>query len=447
MKTSKVTILAILALSLAFALTSCELPTPGGDEAAEAEAVTVFEEFVPIVSATGEVVPEQRAYLSVKTGGVVQEVLVEKGDVVSEGDVLVRLEGTEQQQAAVSAAKFELANAEYALDQLYDNTDLLAAQALQAKEDYAVQLEELLAFDLQAAAALKAIADANKAIDTYDRNFRYQQTTANQYDIDAAQAQVILAEDALEKATEDFEEHEKKAETNLTRAHFLAKKATAEKAYEDAVRRLNNLQGTGRQVDIDAEEGKLLLAQAQLAQAQREWDRVQQGPEPGDIAVLEALIADAQADHEMYTQGPDPDDVAIAEARIENAKAQLAAAEAALADLELVASFSGTIGELNINESEFVSPGQPVLLLADLGHLHVETTDLGEIDVAQVAVQDRVIVTFDALPDAVIDGTITSIAPKATEGSGVNYTVVVELDEVPAELRWGMTAFVDVELE
>jgi hypothetical protein len=29
----------------------------------------------------------------------------------------------------------------------------------------------------------------------------------------------------------------------------------------------------------------------------------------------------------------------------------------------------------------------------------------------------------------------------------VNFPVVIELSEIPAALRWGMTAFVDIELE
>jgi len=402
---------------------------------------------IPMVSASGEIVPEEIALLSVKTGGVVDEVLVEEGDSVNEGQVLVRLEGTEQLEAAVAATKFELVNAQHALDTLYEDTDLIAAQALESKEEYEKQLEELLIFDVQQAETLKAITDARKAIDTYDRNFRYQQTTANQYDIDAAKAQVILAEDALEDALEDWEEWENKREDNLQRANYLTKKAAAEKAYEEAVRKFNNLSGTGKQVDIDVEEGKLIMAQAQLAQAEREWERIKDGPNPGDVSVLEALISNAQEDFEIYSEGPDPEDVAVAEARLENATAQLASAEAALADLELAAPFSGVVSEIHINPSEWVAPGQPVLLIADLDHLRVETTDLGEIDVAQIFVGDIAIVTFDALPDLSIQGEIMSIAPKASTGSGVNYTVIVELEDVPQELRWGMSAFVDVELE
>jgi hypothetical protein len=39
------------------------------------------------------------------------------------------------------------------------------------------------------------------------------------------------------------------------------------------------------------------------------------------------------------------------------------------------------------------------------------------------------------------------MAPKASSGSGANYTVVIGLDEIPEQLRWGMTAFVDIELQ
>ena len=86
-------------------------------------------------------------------------------------------------------------------------------------------------------------------------------------------------------------------------------------------------------------------------------------------------------------------------------------------------------------------------MLADLENLRVETTDLNEIDVARIEIGDTAIVNFDALPDVVVEGKVIRVAQKAAEGSGVNYTVVVLLDEIPEKLRWGMTAFVDVEVE
>ena len=111
MKKNQLLIFILLTLSLMFTLSACDT----AQETETPETETSFEDFTPIVSATGEVVPKQSAYLSVKTGGVVAEVLVEEGDSVKAGDILIRLEGTEHLQAAVAATQFELVNAQVAM--------------------------------------------------------------------------------------------------------------------------------------------------------------------------------------------------------------------------------------------------------------------------------------------------------------------------------------------
>ena len=442
MKANNIKKIMLLIIGIIFVLSACNTPA---EETATAEPVAV--DFTPIVSATGEVVPEQEATLSVSAGGVIEEVFVQEGDAVSAGDILVRLEGTEQQLAAVSTAELELANAQFALDALYKDTDLRAAQALQSAEAAERALEDLNNQELQQALALQAVADSQKAVDVTERNARYLQSSASQADIDAQKAQVVLARDALDKAKEDFEPYAGKPEDNLQRANFQAKLAAAQQQYDAAVRQLNALEGTGSEVDINVAEADYLTAQASLIQAERDLERVMEGPDPGEVALLEAQIEKGYRDYETYSNGPDPDDVALAEARITNAETQLAAAKETLADLELKAPFDGTISAVHVNSSEWVAPGSPVLLIADLDHLQVETTDLGEIDVAQIVVGDSAIVTFDALPELVLEGTVISIAPKAAPGSGVNFPVTLELNEIPPELRWGMTAFVDIELE
>ena len=436
-------LLLLASLVIAILLIACS----SQEETATPETEVDFQDFTPFVSATGEVIPKQSALISVKTGGVVAEILVSEGDAVKTGEVLLRLEGTEQLQAAVSSAKFELANAQYALDGLYKDTNLLAAQALQAKDDAEKALEDLNDPELQQAQALKAIADAKKAIDDSERKLNNLGLPAEKVDIDAQRSRVVLARDALEKAEDDYKPYEDKPEDNLQRANYQARLAQAQKEYDAAVRILNSLEGTATEIDIIIAEAEFALANAQLNEAEEEYERLNDGPNQADVALLEAQIETAAQDYEIYKDGPDPDDVAIAEARLENAQSQLAAAEAQLADLELIAPFDGTVSEININPSEWVNPGQPVLRIADLDHLQVETTDLGEIDVAQISVGETAIITFDALPDETVTGTVVSIAPKSSAGSGVNYRVVLEMEDTPVALRWGMTAFVDIELD
>lgn len=442
MRTINLQKLTLPALCLIFILSACTTSVDG----TETPEPVAFD-YTPIVSASGIIVPEREALLSVSAGGVVENVLVSKGDQVTVGQVLVHLEGTEQQLAAISAAELALANAQFAFDALYKDTDLLAAQALRSAENAEQTLEDLNNTELQQALALQAVADAQKAVDTTDRHTRYLQSTASQADINAQKAQVVIARDVLEKAEEDFEPYAGKPENNLSRANYQSRLAAAQQTYDAAVRKLNALEGTGSQVDIKVAEADYLTAQASLLQAERDLESVMEGPDPGEVALLEAQIEKGDRDHQTYSEGPDPDDIALAEARISNAEAQLLSAQAILADLELTAPFDGVVAEVHINPSEWVAPGSPVLRIADLGHLQVETTDLGEIDVAQIIVGDTAIVTFDALPDLVLEGTVITIAPKAAEGSGVNYPVILELSEIPPALRWGMTAFVDIELE
>jgi multidrug efflux pump subunit AcrA (membrane-fusion protein) len=425
-------------------LTACS--SLSSEETPPAEPVVSGEEFTPIISATGVIVPIDWASLSISATGVVDEVLVSADESVTAGQVLVRLQGEEQLQAALSAAQLELASAQSALNDLNENTALMAAMALQDLENSQNGLDNLLNSDMQEASALQAIADAEKAVESAERRLSIVESIADKADIDAARAQVVLAKDVLDNANDDFEPYANKRENNLVRANLLARQASAQQAYDSAVRKLNALLSSGKEVDKAVARADLATARAQLVDAQREWEQVKDGPNQGDIDLLEAQISKAQREYDIYRMGPDPDDLAVAEARLANAQAQMDAAQAALTDLELHAPFDGTVSDIFIHPSEWVNIGQPVVLLADINHLQVETTDLSEIDLAQVRIGDSVIVTFDALPDVVVRGIVERISPKAAEGAGVNYPITIELSEIPDQLRWGMTAFVDIEV-
>ena len=102
------------------------------------------------------------------------------------------------------------------------------------------------------------------------------------------------------------------------------------------------------------------------------------------------------------------------------------------------------ITAVHVNPGEWIAPGSPVLQVGDLNQLQIETTDLSEFDVAKLDIGDPAVITFDSLPDVNIQGSVARIAPKSEDGSGVNFPVVIQLEKIPATLRWGMTAFVDI---
>jgi multidrug efflux pump subunit AcrA (membrane-fusion protein) len=453
--------LALIAGVMLLILAAC---SPAAEETVSPEPVAAS--LPSIVSATGEVVPEVEALLSVTAGGVVEDVLVAKGDTVSTGQVLVKLEGSEQQFAAVSAAELGLANAQFALEALYKDTDLLASQALRSAEVAERALEDLYNPELQQAQALQAVSVAQKDVDFAERKLGILTNPPAQSAIDQAQANILLAEKKFDETLDQIEDIErlyKKYSANsklpadirngilndLRRAlkGIEVKRSQQELALIDSQTRYNELLAPPEPVDVQVAEAELATARARLGEAERELERVLDGPEAGEVALLEAQIAIGYRDFETFSAGPDPDDVALAEVRLTHAEAQLAAAKAAIADRELVAPFDGVISAVHVNPNEWITPGSPVLLIGDLDHLQIKTTDLSEIDAAQISLNNTAVVTFDALPELILEGTVISIAPKADEGSGVNFPVLIELNEIPPALRWGMTAFADIELD
>jgi len=97
---------------------------------------------------------------------------------------------------------------------------------------------------------------------------------------------------------------------------------------------------------------------------------------------------------------------------------------------------------------QVVSPGVAVLTLADLSGWLVETTDLTELDVVAVAAGLPATVKIDAIPNETLTGKVTDIAAVSSLNRGdVTYSVTIALDEASdLPLRWGMTAFVTVDV-
>jgi HlyD family secretion protein len=376
----------------------------------EATEEAISPEALGIVSATAEVIPAQWASLSFPIGGQLVEVAVEEGMAVQSGDLIARLDITDL-DIALARAEASLGVAE---------ANLALAQAGPRDEEVEEARDRLSAANARVAAA---VAERDRLQAPPDPN------------------QVLSAQAQVEQAAMNA--------------------ANIQESYDELMAFLPNWDQydfePGDRTPLDGEQdlrNAVELAQLQLAAAQANLDRLLAGPRPGEIEVANARIwlAAAQRDAaqaylDLLLAGPAPTDIAVAEAEVAQARAAVEAAEAERDQGLLVAPFDGTISEILADEGEFIGPGQVVMVVGDLNNLRVETTDLNELDVARVQVGNSATVTFDALPDESIQGTVVQIAPKSSEGAGVNYTVIVELDEVPAALMWGMTAFVDIETE
>jgi HlyD family secretion protein len=235
-----------------------------------------------------------------------------------------------------------------------------------------------------------------------------------QNEIAGAKAQVILAENQLESAQDKYENYQERVETDKVRANARVSLTEAQRAYNDAVKHLDDLQGDGY---------NFILKQAQTAL---------------DVAKEELVLAEENIN--KVKNGPDPDALALAEARRIAAEADLASAQAGLGQFELRAPIAGTLVDSNLQVGQQVTPGMTVVKLVDVSDWFVETQDLTEMDVVNVQVGQTVQVVADALPDVKLTGRVSSISDFYREMRGdITYVSRIKLDQADSRLRWGMT--------
>jgi HlyD family secretion protein len=387
------------------------------------------------IGATGTVRANQSANLSWQTSGTIDQVHVLLGDEVAKDQELAALAQTSLAQNVI-LAQADLVNAQKALDDLL-NSQVQQAQALQAVEDAQQALDDANNPDLAQASAIKAIADSQKLIETAERNLRVAQSTASQSSIDEAKANITLTKDRLDRARDKYEPYANRPESNVTRATLLSELSAAQQQYDAAVRQLNSLQGTAADVDLAVREAELIAAQAQLVDAEREWERIKDGTSSADVALLEAQLADAQREWERLKDGPDPEDLAAAQARV-------AAAQATLDQVRIVAPFAGIITNVDSKPGDQVNPGTPGFRLDDLSHLWVDV-EVSEVDINQVQEGQPAILTFDAILAKEYTGEVVEVSPVGTEQQGVvNFKVTVEITDADQDVRPGMTSAVEV---
>jgi multidrug resistance efflux pump len=147
----------------------------------------------------------------------------------------------------------------------------------------------------------------------------------------------------------------------------------------------------------------------------------------------------------VWLSGP-PEQRQLAHAHTLQAQAQLAVAQAELAQATISAPMDGTVVSIRVEQGELVQSGQVVLVIANLNHLRVETTDLSERDIAHVQLHQHAKVQLKAFPDP-LDGQVTAVMPlagRSADGDTV-YKVTIDLDAQPADLLWGMTGDVEID--
>ncbi len=340
------------------------------------------------VGATGNVRANQTAILTWQTSGTVEIVNVGIGDDVQAGDVLASLAQTSLSQNIILA-----------------QADLVTAER---------NLENLLASNTPRAQAQLALVDAQQKYDsakyTLD-SFLATNRGATSDAVQNARAEYTLALDSLEQAQAFYDHVRDRPDDDPEKARAFTTLYNAQQAASRAKNNLNYflLVPSGR--DIDEARANLALAEAQLEDAQREWDRLK--------------------------DGPDADDVLAAEARVD-------AARAAVEMAQVSAPFSATVTDAVPIPGDQVAPGTTAFRIDDLSYLLVEV-QVSEVDINSIQLGQPVTITFDAVLGQEYHGQVVEVAQAASVVAGVvNFDVTVELTDADEQVKPGMTAAVTI---
>jgi len=396
-----------LSLLLVILLAAC-----GSAPAAAPAPLASTQPLPAVVSASGKVVPEQWANSSFRASGPIVELKVLSGDTVKFGDVLARLDDADA-KLAVAQAEAALAVAQAQLTQL--KADPRAAQVAQAEQGVA-----------QAEAAWQGA-----------------QAQYGQLKSGARAADIAAAEAAVADATQQQKIMQDAYDLNVKCYSFAWPDGTKDSVCPGLGTREEQLRGA-----LHAANEGLTAARARLDQLKQGATKNEIAAATANVNAAKAQLEQAKAQLELLKAGATPEQIAVAEAGMKQAQVAVDTAKVQLDRQQLIAPFDGTIGTVYARSGELAQPGQSIVTLGNLGSLRVETTDLSETDIARVKEGQPVKVTFDALPGKTLNGKVAHIAPMSTPGqSAVNYIVTVQLDEIDPALRWGMTAFVDVQVQ
>jgi HlyD family secretion protein len=342
-----------------------------------------------IVGATGTVRANQTANLNWQTTGTVDRVKVQEGDAVTVGQELASLSPTSLSQAIV-LAQADLVTAERNLENVKDSSATKAQAQL-------------------------TLANAEKALkDAKDKRATMNWGRGTKENIDYAEAQLALAEKAVEVAQSVYNNLTELAPADPQRAQATTNLYNAKQARDRAKATVNWYKGNPTSNDIALADAKLAVAQAQYDDALREWNRLK--------------------------DGPDPEDIAAAQARVDAVKATLNLAR-------VTAPFAGTITSVYPKPGDQVSPATPAFRLDDLSHMLVDV-QVSEVDINNVSPGQNVTLTYDAIPGQEYSGVVTKVGDVGNPSQGtVNFVVTVELTSPDENVKPGMTAAVNIKVK
>jgi len=439
-------------------------------------AQVVLGEIVKEVSETGAIKVSERLDLSFKYSGRIENIYAEKGNEISLGQNLAKMETDQfyielaEAEAAlevaqadynkllagsspeeIQVAKTEVDNAQVALENAEQNLKDIEADAAediyQAYEDAVDDLDD---------AYLKLYNAYNDILDIQRDYF----TSTDQESLNFKESKNTLksgiddSKTYIDEARADYEKS--KIDTALTKvkeilvkardALIVARNMTEATEYRDDV-------PAASKTTIDNHKSYINTAYSNIVSASQTISSTEITNET-NINTAQAVVSSAEVALQkakdqltLKQAGPTAEDIALYSAKIKQAQARASILNNKIQESVLKSPGSGQIIEIYKREGEIVQPAEPIMSFLAKGPFQVEA-DIYEEDIVEVRVGNTVKITIPAFEEDVLSGQVVSIDPAEKMINGVvYYEVTIDLIDSKQGIKPGMTADIVIETE
>ena len=222
---------------------------------------------------------------------------------------------------------------------------------------------------------------------------------------------------------------------------------------------------SGQIVDLTFEEGKSVTKGDLLIGIDQTLTRNDYDQAKADLALAEAGLSQAENNNKrakelfektlisLQERDQTGVDYVRAQSQLVKGKAALSSAEDRLKDTRILAPISGVILTRNVELGQIIASavsnvggGSLLATIADMDMVHVET-NVDEVDIGKVKVEQTAKITADAYPDDSFSGEVIRISPLGkTQQNVTTFNVIVRVRNMGGKLKAGMSASVDIEV-
>ncbi len=405
---------------------------------------------IETVKVRGEAVSQKEFDLGFVSGGTVAAIFVEEGDMVKEGDALIKLDTTSYELEVKKLAAV-LAQKQSSLEKLLAGytaedvavTETKVSNAKQSLADKNIALNDYLN---------DAYTKASNAVGVYaDQFFENPRGTNPSLNITIADSELenllenerlqisggfVLWQNLLAKLSPDnLAESARESGVYLESVRdFLEKMATAVNSLTPTASLSATTISTYRS-DISTARTAVNTAITNLTTAIE------------SSSTAESALELAESELKLKVAGPRTEDMSAARAEVAAAESDLATARDKIRKATLTAPVESKVMKIAIEKKETLIAGETAIILA--ASQNKIQADVSELDIVKIPEEGgaEASIKFDAFPSLEFVGKVVSIEPKEIVKDGDKYyRVNFYFDSGEVNIRSGMSADLEVKI-